>query len=138
MGPDHPDTLACRTDLGIAYHKVGRITEVISLMERTLAARERAQGPDNPQTLSSRMNLAVAYQRAGQIDDAIPLLAQVLAANERVLGPEHPQTQTARSNLRLARFLARHRMLYWITRLWRLTRSGRAPRSLPWPRRRSP
>ena len=54
LGPDHPDTLASRNNLAIAYQAAGRLDEAISLHEQTLAARERVLGPDHPDTLNSR------------------------------------------------------------------------------------
>ena len=54
LGPDHPDTLASRSNLAVAYRAAGRLDEAISLHEQNLAARERVLGPDHPDTLSSR------------------------------------------------------------------------------------
>ena len=65
LGPDHPDTLASRNNLALAYQAAGRIEEAITLHEQTLAARERVLGPDHPDTLDSRNNLANAYQGRG-------------------------------------------------------------------------
>ena len=66
LGPDHPDTLAARNNLAVAYQDAGRTAEAITLHEQTLAARERVLGPDHPDTLTSRNNLAIAYQAAGR------------------------------------------------------------------------
>jgi len=99
LGPEHPDTLAARNNLALAYQTAGRTDEAIALHERALADRERVLGPEHPGTLNSRSNLAVAYQAAGRADEAIALHEQVLADRERVLGPEHPDTLAARSNL---------------------------------------
>ena len=98
-GPDHPDTLTARNNLGEAYRAAGRLDEATSLHEQTLPARERVLGPDHPDTLQSRNNLAVAYHLAGRLDEAIPLHEQVQAARERVLGPDHPDTLNARNNV---------------------------------------
>ena len=102
LGPDHPDTLAARNNLAVAYQDAGRLDEAISLNEQTLAARERVLDPDHPSTLSSRDNLAIAYQDAGRTGEAISLHEQALAARERVLGPDHPDTLAARNNLAVA------------------------------------
>ena len=99
LGPDHPDTLASRNNLALAYQAAGRTDEAIPLHEQTLAARERVLDPDHPDTLASRNNLANAYQAAGRTDEAISLHEQTLAARERVLGPDHPDTLTSRNNL---------------------------------------
>ena len=102
LGPDHPDTLSSRNNLGNAYWAAGRRDEAISLQELNLAARERILGPDHPDTLNSRNNLAIAYRDAGRIDEAITLHEQTLAARERILGPDHPNTLTSRNNLAIA------------------------------------
>jgi tetratricopeptide (TPR) repeat protein len=99
LGPDHPQTLASRGNLAIAYRAVGRLDEAISLNEQTLADRERVQGPDHPDTLGARSNLAGDYWAAGRLDEAISLQEQTLADRERVQGPDHPDTLGARSNL---------------------------------------
>ena len=65
LGPDHPDTLASRTNLALAYADAGRAAEDIPLFEQALASRDRVLGPDHPATLASRTNLAAAYQAIG-------------------------------------------------------------------------
>jgi hypothetical protein len=57
LGPDHPETLACRNDLAISYWRAGRFREAIELHKSTLARREQILGPDHPDTLGSRNNL---------------------------------------------------------------------------------
>src|SRR5262249_57358241 len=38
-GPDHPDTLTARNNLGLAYSDAGRTTEAITVLEAVLTAR---------------------------------------------------------------------------------------------------
>ena len=102
LGPGHPDTLASRNNLAIAYQAVGRAAEAIPLLEQALAGRERELGPDHPDTLVSRHNLSYAYQEVGRAAEAIPLLEQALAGRERVLGPDDPDTLASRNNLAIA------------------------------------
>ena len=99
LGPDHPDTIAARAHLGIAYADAGRADEALTLDEQTLAARERVLGPDHPDTLTSRNNLAADYRDVGRLDEALTLDEQTLAARERVLGPDHPDTLSSRHSL---------------------------------------
>jgi tetratricopeptide (TPR) repeat protein len=99
LGPEHPDTLAARNNLALAYQAIGRTDEAVALHEQALAERERVLGPDHPGTLNSRSNLAVAYQAAGRTDEAVALHEQVLADRERVLGPDDPDTVATRNNL---------------------------------------
>ena len=90
LGPDHPDTLASRDNLAIAYHDAGRTAEAITLCEQALADMERLLGPDHPDPQKSRGNLAIAYQAAGRTAEAITMHEQTLADRERLLGPDHP------------------------------------------------
>ena len=102
LGADHPDTLAVRMSLAIAYQRAGRITEAIRLLEQTLADRERVLGTAHPETLGVRISLANTYRDAGRTAEAITLHEQTLADQERVLGADHPETLTTRNNLALA------------------------------------
>ena len=77
-------------------------SEAITLLERTLADRQRVLGADHPDTLSTRNNLALAYQAAGRMAAAITLHEQNLADRQRVLGADHPDTLSTRNNLALA------------------------------------
>jgi hypothetical protein len=70
LGPDHPNTLVAREELGLAYQAAGRTDEAITLHEQNLAARERVLGPDHPDTLNPRGSLAAAYQAAGRTGEA--------------------------------------------------------------------
>jgi tetratricopeptide (TPR) repeat protein len=99
LGPDHPDTLASRNTLAVAYRDVGWVAGAIRLHEQVLAACERKLGPDDPHTLASRNNLANAYGDVGRVAEAILLYEQVLATQERILGPDHPHTLLTLINL---------------------------------------
>ena len=68
LGADHPDTLASRGHLAIAYRYAGRTDEAITMDEQTLAAQERVLGPDHPSTLQSRNNLATGYLSGDALD----------------------------------------------------------------------
>ena len=102
LGPDHPDTLASRSNLAGAYESAGRLTEAITLYEQVLPDRIRVLGEDHPDTLTSRNNLAYAYESAGRLTEAITLYEQVLPDRIRVLGEDHPDTLTSRNNLAYA------------------------------------
>jgi tetratricopeptide (TPR) repeat protein len=102
LGDTHPDTLATRNNLALAYKAAGRLDEAFSLFERTLADFEQVLGQDHPNTLASRSNLATTYQDTGRLDEAIPLFERTLADFEQVLGDTHPDTLIARNNLALA------------------------------------
>ena len=110
LGPDHPDTLASRTNLAGAYESAGRLTEAITLLEQVLPDSIRVLGEEHPDTLTSRNNLAGAYYAAGRLTEAIQLFEQTLHDCIRVLGEAHPFTATVRENLEAAkRELAQHK-----------------------------
>ena len=102
LGPDHPDTLATRGNLAIAYRKSGNLEKAIDIFEDVLANRTRLLGPDHPDTLATRNNLALAYRESGNLQKAIDIFEDVLANRTRLLGPDHPDTLTTRNNLALA------------------------------------
>jgi tetratricopeptide (TPR) repeat protein len=102
LGADHPDALASRNNLAVAYQQAGRTAEAAALFDQVLAGREQVLGADHPDTLTSRSNLAVAYSEAGRAAEAAALFEQVLAGRERVLGADHPDTLASRSNLAVA------------------------------------
>jgi tetratricopeptide (TPR) repeat protein len=106
LGETHPDTLASRHNLAMAYWQVKRLGEALPLLERTLADRELVLGEDHPDTLQSRITLADAYRDAGQVEEAVALLEGALADHLRVLGDDHPGTMNARVTLAAA---------YWST-----------------------
>ena len=102
LGADHPDTLATRNNLAVAYGDAGRTAEAITLHEHNLGDRERVLGADHPDTLGTRDNLAIAYRDAGRTAEAITLHEHNLAEMERVLGADHPDTLATRDNLAIA------------------------------------
>jgi serine/threonine protein kinase len=102
LGPVHPDTLASRNNLALAYLDYGRTAEAITLNEATLKLCESKMGPDSPEMLSIRNNLALAYQAAGRTAEAITLNEATLKLYESKFGPDHPDTLTSRHNLALA------------------------------------
>ena len=58
LGADHPDTLASRNNLALAYQAAGRTAKAIPLLERALADCKQVLGADQPTTVIVRRNLA--------------------------------------------------------------------------------
>ncbi|QDV32309.1 serine/threonine-protein kinase [Tautonia plasticadhaerens] len=102
LGPDHPQTLASRSNLANAYMDAGRTSEAIALHESTLRLFEAYLGPDHPDTLQCRNDLAVDHWYAGQVPKAIALHEETLRRREATLGPDHPDTLQSRQNLAIA------------------------------------
>ena len=70
LGPEHPDTLARRSNLAIDYAALGRTAEAVELHEETLRVRKRVLGPEHPGTLISRSLLVIGYLATGRAEDA--------------------------------------------------------------------
>ncbi|ABW15676.1 conserved hypothetical protein [Parafrankia sp. EAN1pec] len=60
LGPDHPDTMTSRNNLGLAYQAARRLDEAITLHQQNLTDMVRVLGPDHPHTELSRRNLTAA------------------------------------------------------------------------------
>ncbi|MFG2489399.1 tetratricopeptide repeat protein [Streptomyces virginiae] len=67
-------------------------TDLLGLLEDTLAVRERFLGPTDPTTLSCRVKLSIAYWKAGKQSQAISMLSQVLKYQNEELGVHHPDS----------------------------------------------
>ena len=66
LGPDHPITLAARSNLAVAYKQAGHLSTAIDIYEALLTDRTRILGPDHPHTLITRSHLAAARKKAQQ------------------------------------------------------------------------
>ncbi|WP_433521626.1 FxSxx-COOH system tetratricopeptide repeat protein [Nocardia pseudovaccinii] len=102
LGPDHPDSLATRSNLARAYKSARQLDKAIPLFEATLTGHERIFGTDHSNSLRIRSELASAYRSAGQLDKAIALLEGALTAIERTFGADHRDTLKVRNNLAYA------------------------------------
>ncbi len=99
LGPEHPDTLAARSQLaswnGLADDPAAARDQLTAL----LPVSERVLGREHPDTLETSNNLALFTGLAGDPAAARDRFAALLPVYERVLGPEHPVTLTAAYNL---------------------------------------
>jgi serine/threonine protein kinase len=102
LGPDHPHTLASRSNLANAYSSAGQISEAIALHESTLKLYESKLGTDHPDTLQCRNDLGGDFWSAGQTARAFALYKETLKRRESILGPGHPDTLQSRQNLAIA------------------------------------
>jgi serine/threonine protein kinase/tetratricopeptide (TPR) repeat protein len=99
LGPDHPDTLASRNDLGKALVAMGRTSDAIPLFSQNLKLHEAKLGRYHPDTLTSRSELADACGRSGRAAEAARLHEQTLELCEANLGHDHPLTRQLTQNL---------------------------------------
>ncbi|WP_263164154.1 serine/threonine-protein kinase [Streptomyces sp. SCSIO ZS0520] len=115
LGPDHPDTLTARYELGYALSRAGRDVAALQEYEQAAAGRERVLGALHPDTLAARQETAYVLGRLGRHAEAHGMYAAVLAGREHTLGPEHPDT-----------LRCRHDLAFSLGRLGRLEESHRA------------
>lgn len=99
LGPEHPDTLTCASQLGRLLHQQGHLTEAESLYRRAHKGSERKLGVAHPSTLIYVHNLGDLLQDLGRLTEAEAILGPALEASEKVLGPEHEVTLTCVNNL---------------------------------------
>jgi Tfp pilus assembly protein PilF len=99
LGATHPNTLAGKHHLALAYTNLGKLDEAEALYREVLAVRVRKPQADPINTLSGMNNLALVYVSQGKHDRAEPLLREILAACTRKLGADHPYTLTCKNNL---------------------------------------
>ncbi|MCT2588111.1 tetratricopeptide repeat protein [Actinophytocola gossypii] len=99
LGPDHPDTLVSRTNVGVALNALGRYEAALTEHRGVLSTRNRLLGPDHPDTLTSRDHVAAVLNNLGRQDEALTAHRAELDACVRVLGATHPDTLVSRHNL---------------------------------------
>jgi Tetratricopeptide repeat len=98
-GPEHPDTLGARHELGRWTGAAGDAAGARDQLAALLPVMERVEGPEHPHTLWVRGNLARWTGEAGDAAGARDQFATLLPVMERVEGPEHPRTLWVRGNL---------------------------------------
>ncbi len=98
-GPEHPDTLAARTNVAMWTGEAGDAAGARDQYAALLPTYERVHGPEHPETLITRHNLATWTARAGDPAGARDQFTALLPIRERVQGPEHPNTLGTRVEL---------------------------------------
>ena len=98
-GPEHPDTLADRHNLGYWTGKAGDPVSARDQFTALLPVRQRMLGAEHPDTLADRADLAYWTGKAGDPVSARDQYAALLPVRQRVSGPEHPDTLIARADL---------------------------------------
>ncbi|MES9543637.1 FxSxx-COOH system tetratricopeptide repeat protein, partial [Actinomadura sp. NPDC000600] len=100
LGPDHPITLRCAKDLGIAIRlteggTAGAVDFAAEILERTC----RAQGEHHPDTLAAMLLSANCLREAERLEEALELTRTAYEAYPRVYTDDHPYTHAAGCNL---------------------------------------
>ncbi len=92
LGPEHPDTLLSRHELGVVLFHLGRYAESEEELRAVLALQQKGLGPEHADVLRTRMEMAKAAGYQGHYFPAERELREVLRVQERTLGPLHPDS----------------------------------------------
>ncbi len=84
---------------GMALYKAGKYAEAESLLQRSLAIREKTLGKDDRDVARSLSNLAGVYQAQGRYAEAEPLFQRSLAIREKAFCKDHSSVATTLNNL---------------------------------------
>jgi tetratricopeptide (TPR) repeat protein len=99
VGPENPDTLRSRNNLGLALLRGGKFAEAEREYRKVADLQAKVLGPEDPDTLMSRTGLATALFRQAKFVESEKESREVLELSEKVLGPEHPDTLRSRNYL---------------------------------------
>lgn len=99
VGPENPDTLRSRNNLGLALVRGGKFAEAEREYREVADLQAKVLGPEDPDTLMSRTGLATALFRQAKFVESEKESREVLKLSEKVLGPEHPDTLRSRNYL---------------------------------------
>ena len=99
LGPEHPDTLAARSNLADWIGQSGEEARARDLHAELLPVYEQALGREHPQTLTERDNVARWTGKAGDANNARAQYATLVTVRLRVSAREHPDTLLAYSRL---------------------------------------
>jgi len=99
VGPQDPQTVKLRGNLGVVFLERGRYEEAEGLIRRALQATERAPEAAARQRLSLVHNLALVHARKGEIDDAEREYLRAVELHREELGDDHPSTLWTRQSL---------------------------------------
>ena len=99
LGPQHPDTLAARHELGRWTGEAGDLAAARDLFADLLPVRKQVLGAEHPDTLTTQHELALLTGQAGDPAAARKQFAELLPVRKQVLGAEHPDTLTTRHEL---------------------------------------
>jgi tetratricopeptide (TPR) repeat protein len=108
FGPDHPDTLMTRNELGMnlcAQKK--NLAAAERLVVNVLESRKRILGEEHAYTLWSVNDLSKIYCERGRWNEAVKLLEDIIPIVKRTLGEEHVGMIMTKSNLSRAYILCR-------------------------------
>lgn len=102
---DHPHLATPLTELGWVFTELGRHQEAETVLQRSVAIRERTLGADHPQVAQCQNLLGRVLIGLGRLQEAEIHLQQALHVRHKMLGPEHPAVAETLAFLGLVRAL---------------------------------
>ena len=100
FGPNHPDTLMVRNELGMSFCVAReRLPVAERLVSNVLAARKKILGEEHAYTLWSMNDLARVLTTRQRTDEAIAILDKIAPIVRRTLGEAHPGMSMTKANL---------------------------------------
>ncbi len=99
LGPRHPYTALCYTNLALNFVAQRRLNEAEPLDRKALTIRKEVLGPRHPDTAQTYADLAANLDNQGRYQEAESLHRQALAIREEVLGSRHLSTVESYNNL---------------------------------------
>ena len=99
--PNHPDTLASRSNLAMVLTELGRLEEAEREHRAVLEVSTQVLGSAHHLALASRGNLAMVLGDLGKLEESERESRVVFEVMTRVLGSDHPDTLASRSNYAL-------------------------------------
>lgn len=87
-GPESPQTLIARSQLGLALIDAGRMAEAKQTLEEVYAIHLRVQGPDHDDTLGSLHDVAWQLQKDGHPEEALKKFQEIADRLRKLKGPE--------------------------------------------------
>ncbi|MFP3041410.1 tetratricopeptide repeat protein [Treponema primitia] len=99
LGPDHPDTAASYTNIGLAYSNMGNYETALKFQQKALAIQEKVLGLEHPDTTGSYNNIGGVYWNMGNYEKALEFFQRDLTISAKVFGLEHPDTAQSYNNI---------------------------------------
>lgn len=97
LGPEHPETLRSRSDLGAALNAQGKLAEAELEYRAVLALCERAPGPEHPEVFGTCYHLALTLARQKKYPEALELARRAEDGWRTALYEEHPKFKLAKA-----------------------------------------
>lgn len=100
FGPEHPDTLMVRNELGMnLYSQRTRLSEAEALIRGVLESRRRVLGEEHAYTLWSVNDLSKIQIEQRRFEEARASLEEILPVVQRTLGDDHAGMIMTKANL---------------------------------------